>query len=384
MKLKPGQQFNPYRLFTGVFIPNAIVRSTKLTSTEKLVLGRLFQYAGANGQAFPHQVTLAQDVGIKRRQVIYILQHLCKLGLIAITPPSGTGRLMHRGNSYVFLWHSMYTAPKPCSECSRVHPRSVQPVAPPTEENQLEENAIASPTATRCASLHDFTDAFCRLWRRQYGAKYPFSKKDGVLANQIWRYLGFNLQYAKRVLRVYFADHSAFFQGHPMGKLRSSLPEFIARERLNAPCNLADVARDSLREIVRTNPDADRNGFARVLKGAIEWRRRCIENLAEAVADLERQREREFRNTGKRSTSMADPSSEIIDALRPSGGSMVNYYYARWIADQVSSWEGWSGRFDGFEVGGKHWRRFLWDWWKRCGRTPNKAERKVIDAAQEG
>ena len=47
-----GETYNPWRLFVGCFIPNVITRSTELSSTAKLVFGKLCQFAGENGQAY--------------------------------------------------------------------------------------------------------------------------------------------------------------------------------------------------------------------------------------------------------------------------------------------------------------------------------------------
>ncbi|MFZ4859649.1 MAG: hypothetical protein ACOYL3_25025 [Desulfuromonadaceae bacterium] len=47
-----GETYNPWRLFVGFFIPNVITRSTELSSTAKLVFGKLCQFAGENGQAY--------------------------------------------------------------------------------------------------------------------------------------------------------------------------------------------------------------------------------------------------------------------------------------------------------------------------------------------
>ena len=105
MPLSVGEPFNPFGMFVGVFIPNTILRYRGLTSQQKLVMGRLFQYAGRDGKAFPKQVTLAKEVGIKVRQVKSILSQLEKLKFIKVSRPTGSDRARHKSNRYSFLWH---------------------------------------------------------------------------------------------------------------------------------------------------------------------------------------------------------------------------------------------------------------------------------------
>jgi hypothetical protein len=47
--LRRGQPFNPYRMFTGIFIPEELVRSTRIRAGAKLAWSRLARYAGAKG-----------------------------------------------------------------------------------------------------------------------------------------------------------------------------------------------------------------------------------------------------------------------------------------------------------------------------------------------
>lgn len=104
----PGDVYNPWRLFVGCFIPNAILRSTELSSTAKLSFGKLCQYAGQNGQAYPSYKTLATDVGVERRQAIRAVKELTNFGLV-----KPVGRMKDDGgftsNIYVFIWHQIFS-----------------------------------------------------------------------------------------------------------------------------------------------------------------------------------------------------------------------------------------------------------------------------------
>jgi len=101
-----GEIYNPWRTFCGSFIPNAILRCRELSSTAKLTFGRLSQYAGEDGEAYPSYHTLGQEIGVERRQVIRAVRELEKFGLIKpVTRHREDGGLTP--NSYVFLWHAI-------------------------------------------------------------------------------------------------------------------------------------------------------------------------------------------------------------------------------------------------------------------------------------
>lgn len=103
-----GEIYNPWRMFNGSFIPNAILKCRELSATAKLLFGRLCQYAGADGEAFPSYSTLGQEVGIERRQAIRAIRELEDFGLIrAVARRRDDGS--HSSNSYVFLWHKIFS-----------------------------------------------------------------------------------------------------------------------------------------------------------------------------------------------------------------------------------------------------------------------------------
>lgn len=113
----PGDVFNPYRMFTGCFIPNAVCLCRDLSARAKLVFGRLCQYAGEKGQAYPTYRALAWEVGVERRQAMRAIQELEDFGLIrAVKQYRKDGG--SRSNVYVFLWHEIFEsdpAPAPAS-----------------------------------------------------------------------------------------------------------------------------------------------------------------------------------------------------------------------------------------------------------------------------
>jgi hypothetical protein len=102
--LEPGQPFNPYGLFHGVFIPEALVRWPKLSPGAKIAYGRLARYAGQDGSCHPRQETLAREIGVSERQIRNYLTELTTHRLLKVVQ-----RGLHAPNDYVFLWHDVFT-----------------------------------------------------------------------------------------------------------------------------------------------------------------------------------------------------------------------------------------------------------------------------------
>jgi len=107
-----GETYNPWRLFIGCIIPNPIARSTELSPTAKLIFGKLCQFAGENGQAYPSYSTLAKEVGVERRQAMRGVKELVSFGLIRpVGRVKGNGGFV--SNTYVFLWHRIFFSDEP-------------------------------------------------------------------------------------------------------------------------------------------------------------------------------------------------------------------------------------------------------------------------------
>lgn len=104
--LQRGQAFNPYGLFTGIFVPEALARFTQLSPGAKLAYGRLARYAGQDGNCFPAVATLAAEIGVGPRQAQKYLSELERYQLIRrITRFLGKGQT---SNSFQFLWHPLF------------------------------------------------------------------------------------------------------------------------------------------------------------------------------------------------------------------------------------------------------------------------------------
>jgi hypothetical protein len=106
--LKVGEEFIPFKLFVGAFIPNAILRCKELSSMAKLVWARLCEFAGEKGECYPSQETLANELGTNKRSIIRSLQELEDHGFIKRVKPTGQDKLNHKTNRYKFLWHECF------------------------------------------------------------------------------------------------------------------------------------------------------------------------------------------------------------------------------------------------------------------------------------
>jgi hypothetical protein len=104
--LRPGEAFNPYRMFTGLFIPEALAQSDLISAGAKLAWGRLARYAGEGGQCHPSVKTLGTEIGIGERQTQKYLRELERKKLIRrVRRFSGRAQT---SNTFEFLWHGVF------------------------------------------------------------------------------------------------------------------------------------------------------------------------------------------------------------------------------------------------------------------------------------
>lgn len=111
-ELTNGDVFVPYQVFAGKesrrhprsFILNTVMRRTDLSPIAKLLWGRLNQFAGRNGQCYPTQYRLAEELGCVPRTILRALKELENAGLIRRKSPSGQARIMRATTRYEFIW----------------------------------------------------------------------------------------------------------------------------------------------------------------------------------------------------------------------------------------------------------------------------------------
>ncbi len=106
MMPKPGDAFNPFMLFNGAWLPNGVLERTDLSPGSKLSYGRLLQYAGRDGVAFPSVATLGREIGVKERRARELVAELEAAKLIARRPAPG------KTNRFVFLWQDWIGTPR--------------------------------------------------------------------------------------------------------------------------------------------------------------------------------------------------------------------------------------------------------------------------------
>lgn len=142
-KMNPGDQFNPYKLFVGSFIPNALLRYKGLSFGAKLTYARLSQYAGQDGQCFPKQETLADELGSSLSAIKRFIKELVDKQFINKKIPNGQDRFMHKTIRYSFLWHDCFKenfSPQPKTDLS-AQPKTGQPKTDLSTQSETELSA---------------------------------------------------------------------------------------------------------------------------------------------------------------------------------------------------------------------------------------------------
>src|SRR5215468_3890854 len=105
-KICVGCPFNPFRLFTGIFTPEALVQAPDISPGAKLAYGRLARYAGQDGRCHPSVATLAAEIGVGLRMAQRYLAELERVNLIRRISRFVKGG--QTSNAYEFLWHPLF------------------------------------------------------------------------------------------------------------------------------------------------------------------------------------------------------------------------------------------------------------------------------------
>lgn len=153
---RPGQPFNPYKIFTGIFIPEALVRNPDISPGAKIAYGRLARYAGEDGDCHPSVKTLAREIGIRQRQAQRYLAELETHGFIRSFARYSSPNTRDT-NGYIFLWHEslLGSLRRPVPPVSDVTPPPASLATPPVvsemapkeshrEESHFKENVSSS------------------------------------------------------------------------------------------------------------------------------------------------------------------------------------------------------------------------------------------------
>ncbi len=141
VSLQPGDVFNPFGLFTGVFVPSGITACRKLRQGEKLAYGALLRFAGRDGSCFPSMRTLGARLGISARQARSYVAALEHAQLIRRVKRSDDGG--QTSNGFQFLWHELLTdSVKNTSGGPRNDTSALPRNGSSAEESQLEESHL--------------------------------------------------------------------------------------------------------------------------------------------------------------------------------------------------------------------------------------------------
>jgi len=104
-----GEPFNPYNSYEGIFIPTGLVECTQINDSVKILLGRLFRYAGKNGKAYPYRETLLKECGFRNiKKLDRTIRQAKDLNLIKTTPHITKKKIDNPPSEYVFLYSKMY------------------------------------------------------------------------------------------------------------------------------------------------------------------------------------------------------------------------------------------------------------------------------------
>jgi len=105
-----GKPYNPWMLSSGLFVHNWLARRPEVSPGAKLVFGRLCQFAGRNGLAWPSHCKLGTELGYSSRQARRLVTELESCGLIR-----RIGRTRENGstksNGYEFIGHQWMMEP---------------------------------------------------------------------------------------------------------------------------------------------------------------------------------------------------------------------------------------------------------------------------------
>lgn len=148
---------NPYKMFQGAFIPNALMECRELSQSAKLLWARLAQYAGQDGRCFPAIETLGEDIGLSRSMAKKVVKELVDFRLIMVRHANGKDRLMHKTSEYFFLDHEIFHDHKIVTSGGSKNGPSGRTVNGPSkegpkmdrpiEENQLRESGLSSSSS---------------------------------------------------------------------------------------------------------------------------------------------------------------------------------------------------------------------------------------------
>lgn len=95
----------PSEMSYAVGITAPLAGDPNLTSTAKLVYGRMAAVSRKTGEAYPSQEYLADFFGMSIQSIRKAIENLVDQGWIEVIRPTGRDLLMHKHNKYAFIFH---------------------------------------------------------------------------------------------------------------------------------------------------------------------------------------------------------------------------------------------------------------------------------------
>lgn len=95
-----GKPYSPYRVFTGIVIPEGLLQFPDISLGAKVTLARLWRYCGKRHYCWPTQQELAEQLCFSERSIRTYIGELEKEGFITIKQQG-----LQRPNMYCLLGH---------------------------------------------------------------------------------------------------------------------------------------------------------------------------------------------------------------------------------------------------------------------------------------
>lgn len=119
-------RFDPKSRFVGAFIPAPLMKFSGISAGAKLIYARLVQYS-SDGLCWAAQETIAEEVGMSKRGVVYAIEQLISAGFLTKFKAENNDVLKHKSCSYEFLAHPIFDdAQKRTSGSAKIAPSEVQ------------------------------------------------------------------------------------------------------------------------------------------------------------------------------------------------------------------------------------------------------------------
>jgi hypothetical protein len=107
ISIQVGGRFNPYKIFNGIHIPDAMCSTHLISWPAKACWGMLKKCAGDDGFCYPKQADLVKGLGLSLSTIQRAIKELSDQKFIEIETPNGYQKLMHLNHKYFFLLHEI-------------------------------------------------------------------------------------------------------------------------------------------------------------------------------------------------------------------------------------------------------------------------------------